>query len=115
MLPPQYQGLVIFVVFVVLVWGSIIFLLRGMLKGLSLHAAESVKRYAPAFTKGAALVAIAALSDFVEIFEKLSSDVALVTPWWTWLCYLFGPVIGALTTLVAFMDRSLERAREDKP
>jgi hypothetical protein len=104
----------LFVVFLLVVWGSAIYLARNVIRGLSAHAAENVKLYAPAFAKGGALVAIATLSSFVEIFEKLSSDVAAVLPWWSWLTMFCVPVIAALTTLVAFMDRSLERVREQK-
>lgn len=106
---------IIFVAFIVVVWGSVIWLFKGVFKGISHAAAENVKRYAPAYAKGGALIAIAAFSSFVEIFEKLSSDVASVLPWWAWLTLFSKPVIAALTTYVAFVDRTMERIREENP
>jgi hypothetical protein len=101
--------------FVVLVWGSIAWLARGVIVGLSKQAAENVKNYAPAYAKGGVLILVAALTTFVETFEKLSSDVAAVLPWWSWLCLLCKPVIVAGTTYVAFMDRTVERIRNSNP
>lgn len=101
-------------IFVVLVWGSLAYFGRGVIAGLSRQAAENVKTYAPAYAKGGVLIMVAALTTFVETFEKLSSDVAGVLPWWSWLCLLCKPVIVAGTTYVAFVDRTMERIREDR-
>lgn len=105
----------LFLGFVLIVWGSVIWFARDVFKGVMKHAAENVKVYAPAYAKGGALMAIAAFSSFVDVFEKLSSETAAMMSWWVWLTFLSKPVIAALTTYVAFVDRTMERVRADNP
>lgn len=103
--------------FLVLVFGGLIsfaYLARRVLRELTEQAAIHAKLYSAAYAKGGALIVIAMMSSFVENFEKLSSDVATLLPWWMWVAMFVKCVIPGLTTYVAFVDRTMERAREER-
>jgi hypothetical protein len=110
------NALIFFLVFVALVWGSILLFWRRALATLSREAGMHAKLNARAYAKGTAVCAAAALKDFIQVFSGLSSDVAAVLPWWSWLTMFSQPVLAALLTLIAFFDTSVATAqtRSDK-
>ncbi len=103
-----------FLLFVVIIWGAILWFLRGALAELSKQAASHAKLYAPAYAKGGALIAIAVFTSFGETFAKLSPDVASVLSWWSWLALFLQPVIAGLAVYVAFVDGTVKKIRDDK-
>lgn len=103
-----------FLIFVAVVWGSILWFARGIISTLSRHAAEHAKVYAGAYAKGSALIAVAVLTSFGETFKALSPDVAAVLPWWSWLALFFQPVISGLAVYVAYVDGSMKKIRDEK-
>lgn len=107
----MHNPLTWFLVFCVAVWGTVLYFWRGALKELSRQASAHARAYAIAYARGSALVLIASISSFIEVFEKLSPDTAVVLSWWMWLTLFFKPVLAALTTLVAFMDSSVARVK----
>lgn len=103
-----------FLLFVVVVWGSLLWFLRGVMAELSKQATSHAKLYAAAYAKGGALIAIAVFTSFGETFEKLSSDVAVVLPWWSWLSMFFQPVIAGLAVYVAFVDSTVKKIKDER-
>lgn len=101
-----------FFAFAIVVWGGAIYFWRGAIKELSIEAGAHAKLYAAAYARGAALVSISALQSFIEVFERLSPDVANVLNWYGWLVLFSKPVLAALITFGAFMDTSVQRARD---
>jgi len=106
--------LVWFIVVLCAVWIPLAWLARKTIEELSRQAAHHAKTYASAYTKGGALMAIAALTAYDETFSKLSSDVAAVLPWWHWLALFFKPVVAMLAVLVAFIDGTVQRSNDKR-
>jgi hypothetical protein len=98
-----------FLAFVTVVFGGSFLLWRKAIEAIGRQVTEHAKVNARAYVRGAVYVAIAILSDFKEVFEKLSTDVAAVLPWWSWLVLFSTPLLGGLITLGAFLDNSAQR------
>lgn len=103
-----------FLIFCTVVWGSILYFARGAIDHMSRQFSAHAKSYAPAYARGGALIAIAALSSFIEVFEKLSSDMAVNLPWWMWLAMFAKPVLSALTVFAAFLDTTVKRISDER-
>lgn len=99
--------------FVVILIGAIWFL-RGAIFAVTSQAAEHAKTYAIAYVKGGALVAIAMLAAFEQAFHPLTTEMALKLAWWDWAILFFKPLAAGLAVIVAFLDRSVTRAKEEK-
>ena len=98
-----------FLLFCLVVWGGMILIWRKAIGAVMGQVAAHAKLNARAYVRGAVYVGIAVLSDFKSVFEKLSSDVAMVLPWWSWLVMFSTPVLGGLITLGAFLDNSAQK------
>lgn len=95
-----------FLVFSAVVWGGTILLWRKAIGVVCRQVTDHAKLNARAYIRGAIYVAIAVITSFKEVFEKLSSDVAMILPWWQWLIMFSVPVLSGLVTLGAFLDNS---------
>lgn len=104
--------LIWFIVVLCAVWIPLAWLTRNALREISQQAAHHAKQYAAAYAKGGALMAIAAMTSYDETFSKLSVDVAAVLPWWHWLALYFKPIVAMLAVLVAFLDGSVQKSKE---
>lgn len=106
--------LVWFIVVFCAFWLPFVWLARKSIEQISAQAAFHAKAYAAAYAKGGALMAIAALTSYDETFSKLSSDVAAVLPWWHWLALFFKPIVAMLAVLVAFLDGSVQKVKQQQ-
>lgn len=100
-----------FLVFCAVVWGGSLLLWRRAIGAIGRQVAAHAKLNARAYIRGAVYVAISVGTAFKEAFEKLSSDVAAVLPWWQWLIMFMIPVLAGLVTLGAFLDNSANHNR----
>lgn len=87
---------------------------RGALSSLRGIASDHAKTYAVAYVKGGCLVLIAMGSAFKETFQPLTIEQANRMEWWDWAIAFFSPLLAGLAVLAAFLDRSTQRASEDK-
>lgn len=103
-----------FLASVAAVLALIVWFLRGALLGISSTAAEHAKTYAVAYVKGGALIFIAAGTAFDQGFSSLSASLQASMPWAPYAIFFWKPVAAGLAVLVAFLDRSIVRAKEEK-
>lgn len=106
--------LVWFIVVLCAIWIPFLWLARRAIGEVSAQAAHHAKQYAAPYAKGGALMAIAAMTSYDETFSKLSSDVAAVLPWWHWLALYFKPIVAMLAVLVAFLDGSVQKVKQQQ-
>lgn len=108
------QPLIVFAACVLLMLAALGYFLRGALFSISTQAAAHAKTYAVAYVKGGALITLAMLAAFDESFRTLTREAALALPWWGWALLFFKPIAAGLAVLVAFLDRSTQRAEQIK-
>lgn len=87
--------------------------LRGALFSISGLAAQHAKIYAIAYVKGGALILIAAFASFEQAYWALDEAFRNSMGWAPYVIFFSKPVTGALAVLVAFLDRSTQRATEE--
>lgn len=104
-----------FLFFCVTVGAGFVLLWRKAIGAVTMQVTEHAKLNARSYIRGSIYVAIAAGTAFKETFEKLSSDVAAVLPWWQWLIMFGAPVLAGLVTLGAFLDNSSASNRATPP
>ena len=104
-----------FLSFVTVIFVGMYILWRKAIEAIGRQVTEHAKLNARAYVRGAVFVAVAAITDFIDAFEGLSSDVAAVLPWWSWLTFFLKPLLGALVTLGAFLDTSAQRNQPAPP
>lgn len=104
--------LYVFLLIMALLFASTYYLLRGTVNELRQSAAEHARAYAVVYVKGSALVMLAMFSSFDESFRPLTREVADKQAWWDWAILFSKPMAAGLAVVVAFLDRSAERARE---
>lgn len=73
-------------------------------------AADMVPNYGMAYLKCIVSMIIAAGICFRETWQPVTDVQASHFQTWDWMIYIGAPVLAALITLNAFLDRSLERA-----
>lgn len=90
-----------------------VFFLRSAIGASIITAASAHARiYAVAYVKGAVLILIAMISSFDEAFHPLTVEQAASLAWWDWAILFLKPVAAGCAVLVAFLDRSTQRATE---
>lgn len=94
--------------------GSVGWFLRDTIRDLRHYAERHAKTYAVAYVKGGALVLIAAGASFDETFKGMTKAAAVELPWWAWVSLFWKPIGAGLAVIVAFLDRSAQRASESK-
>ncbi len=92
--------------------GFLLYVLRGTWKGIAEEMKAHVKTYAIAYTVGGAIVAVAAGSQFEHSFYALKPEMQASMPWAPYAILFWKPVEGGLLALIAFLNRSIERAQE---
>lgn len=108
-------ALFVFLAFILAVIGLGLLLLRSSLgKSIGEAAATHAKTYATAYVKGTVLMLIAMIGSFEEAFRTLTSAAAAALPWWGWAILFLKPISAACAVLVAFLDKSIQRATEAK-
>ena len=88
------------------------YFLRATLSSVASVASIHAKIYALAYVKGGALMLIAAGAAFDTGFAALSQTVQQSMPWAIYVIFFWKPIAAALSVLVAFLDRSSQRADE---
>jgi len=101
-----------FLMFLSILIGGLAVLCRRIITVICKQVAEHAKLNAQAYIRGFIYVSIAFLSDLKDVFENLSTDVAKVLPWWSWVVLFTTPILGALVTLGAFLDKSAASNRQ---
>jgi hypothetical protein len=110
-------GFYAFLLIVVVVCGSLGYLLRNMWKALAENAATHAGKYFVAYAKGSALILIAVFSSFAETWGMLTASDVRYFQWWDYVIALTKPLAAGLAVLVAFLDRSAANINTppDKP
>ncbi len=86
--------------------------LRGALFSISSTAASHAARYSVSYVKGGSLIMIAAFAAFEQAYWALDPPFRDSMPWAAYVIFFSKPVTGGLAVLVAFLDRSTQRADE---
>lgn len=89
------------------------YFLRATLSSVATVASIHAKIYAVAYVKGGALMLIAAGAAFDTGFAALPQAVQASMPWAIYVIFFWKPIAAGLSVLVAFLDRSTQRAAED--
>ena len=105
--------LVIFALLSVSFFGGIAWMLRGTWSVLATQAQVHAATYALSYMKGAALILIASGACFTETFGNLTPTEAAAWAWWDWAVAFWKPVAAGLATMVAFLDQSMGRAKDE--
>lgn len=87
--------------------------LRGALFSISSIASQHAKIYAIAYVKGGALILIASFASFEQAYWALDEAFRATLAWAPYAIFFSKPITGGLAVLVAFLDRSSQRASED--
>jgi hypothetical protein len=91
---------------------AVIYVFRGTWNSIANEMADHAKTYAIAYTVGGALIFIAAGTQFEQSYYALDGKMQDSMPWAPYVVFFWKPVAAGLTTLVAFLNRSIERAQE---
>lgn len=102
--------LVAFSVIFIVLFALAGYFLRGALFSITSVAAQHAKIYAVAYVKGGALILLAMFAAFEKSFQPLTSEHAAVLAWWDWAILFLSPITAGLAVLVAFLDKSKDRA-----
>lgn len=107
------HSLLAFTAIMLCVMGLIGYFLRGALFSITSVAALHARIYAVAYVKGASLVYIAATAAFESAYWALDEGFRAGVGWAPYVIFFNKPISGGLAVLVAFLDRSTQRATED--
>jgi len=88
------------------------YFLRGAIFSITNIAAQHAKIYAVAYVKGGSLILLAMFAAFEKSFQPLTIDQAAHLAWWDWIILFLSPLVAGLSVLVAFLDKSKDRADE---
>lgn len=105
--------LIAFSASVVVVLSLVIFFLRGALFSISSVAAAHAKAYALPYVKGGSLIMIAAFAAFEQAFWALDEPTRATMVWAVYFIFFSKPITGGLAVLVAFLDRSTQKATDE--
>lgn len=108
-------SLLSFLAVLLLILGGAGWFFRRTLETLSDSAAQHAKLYAVSYIKGTALISIAAGAAFDQAFQSLSPIMQASMLWAPYVIFFWKPIAGGLAVLVAFLDRSFQRANEPVP
>lgn len=86
--------------------------LRSTIQELANQAKEHAKNYAIAYVKFGALAYISASTAFCQAYAALPAGMQSTMPWAPYFIFFSQPAIAGLGVLVAFLDRSVQRADE---
>lgn len=106
-------SLVVFAVTIVAVASFVGYFLRGAIFSISNVAASHAKTYALAYVKGGSLILIASFASFEQAYWALDPPFRDSMTWAPYMIFFSKPITGGLAVLVAFLDRSTQRATEE--
>lgn len=106
-------SLAIFVGITCIILGGLGYFFRNTFSNIETIASEHAKIYAVAYVKGGALILIAAGAAFDTGFQALSPAFQATMTWAPYAIFFWKPIAGGLAVLVAFLDRSTQRASEE--
>ncbi len=86
---------------------------RGALFSVSSTAAEHAKIYAVAYITGGSLILIAAIQALASAWMLLPDEMKSAMPWVPYVIFFLSPIQAGLAVLVAFLNRSTQRAGEE--
>lgn len=89
------------------------YFLRGALFSISSVAADHAKTYALPYVKGGSLIMIAAFAAFEQAYWALDENYRKTMEWAVYFIFFSKPITGGLAVLVAFLDRSTQKATEE--
>jgi len=107
------HALTIFLLLLVTTVAGVAWMLRGTWRVLATQAQVHAATYALSYIKGAALILIASGACFTETFGNLTPTDAAGWQWWDWAVAFWKPVAAGLATMVAFLDNSMGRAKDE--
>lgn len=103
-----------FLVSLAVILGVIGYFLRGVLWSISTLAAQHAATFSVAYVKGGALMFIAASTAFGSGYNSLDAAMKASMPWAPYVIFFCLPLSAGLSVLVAFLDRSGQRASEEQ-
>ena len=116
LLDPSNIAFLAFLIFVAGLLVSVILFLRSAIgQKFITKASEHAQTYAVAYVKGGILMGIAMIASFDEAFHPLTKAQAENLAWWDWAILFMKPISAAFAVLVAFLDRSTQRATPTPP
>ena len=90
------------------------YFLRATLSAVATVASIHAKTFAVAYVKSGSLMFIAASGAFATGYSALPPALQGSMPWAPYAVFFMMPMTAALSVLVAFLDRSAQRAGEEK-
>lgn len=81
----------------------------------STEVSAHLGKYSVAYLLAFLLAAAAGLQGFIEVFEKLTRAEWDARAWWQILALFAKPLVPVTATLIAFFNRSIERAEKGVP
>lgn len=109
----MHPALIVFLLLIVSGLCAVAYLLRGTWSALAMQAQVHATAYAVSYLKGGALILIAGGACFTETFGNVTKAEAAAWEWWDWAVAFWKPVAAGLACMVAFVDQSMRRAREE--
>lgn len=110
----DHSALIVFLSSVLLLAIAFAWAFRDTFRSLIDQAAEHSKAYAMAYFKAACLILITMGNTFKETFQPLTAEMMSQFMWSDWVIKLGAPILAGLAVMVAFLDRSMERADASK-
>lgn len=110
----SYDTLIAFASAVLLLAVVFAWVFRATFGSLIDQAAQHSKTYATAYVKAGCLILITMGNTFKETFQPLTTEMVRSFAWWDWVIKLGAPILAGLAVMVAFLDRSMERADASK-
>lgn len=92
----------------------VIILFRPFIQVATGFASDHFKIYAMAYLKVTCLMTLAMGGTFKESWQTVTSADAARWAVWDWIIHLIAPVLSGVAVLSAFLDRSMQRADEEK-
>lgn len=77
--------------------------------------ADHLGKYSMAYTLAFLLASAAGLQGFIDVFEKLTRAEWDARAWWQIAALFVKPLVPVTATLIAFFNRSIERAEQGTP
>jgi hypothetical protein len=92
----------------------VVWLCRPVIKAVGNFAQTHAQIYAQAYIKASCLILIAMGTTFKETWQPITKAQAADFAFWDWLIKIEAPLLSGLAVLSAFLDQSMQRAKEVK-
>ncbi len=111
---PTTDSLILFFGSCLLLAVAFVWAFKDVFQKMIGQAAEYVPAYGIAYLKCSVGMVIAAGICFKETWQPVTLAQTLTWAWWDWTIHLGAPLLSMLLYLQAFLDRSMERAGQQK-